>query len=257
MKASIIAYCLLTILATAPASAVDLIGQTVSKSPISVVAEVDGVLISAGLEAGEAVSEKQIIAQIQPADFELEVAKQHANVELAQADLKLKKSVFQRYQTLMSKNSLSANELDIAQAEYLNAKARLKLANIELKKAKKDLDDTAIAANIDGYVIARSADIGAWVSQGELLYQLVNTNTLMVRLSASEQDLTGLTVGQKIEFWAETAPKTKIIATIKRIGVEIEPQSMAYPVELEFDNIPTQFKPGMSIHASTQITPEQ
>lgn len=254
MKISIITSCFACMLTTAPSFAVDLIGQTISKSPVSVVSEIDGVLLSARLEAGETVHSEQVIAQIKSTDFELEVAKQRANVELTQADLQLKHSVYQRYQTLMSKNSLSANELDIAQAEYLNAKARLKLANIELKKASQDLLYTSITAGIDGYVINRTTNMGAWISQGELLYQLVNTDVLIVRLSASEQDLSELSVGQKIEFWTETAPNKKIASTIQRIGVEMDSQSMSYPVELEFDNRTTQFKPGMSVHASTQIT---
>jgi len=254
MKISIIASCFACVLAAPHVFAVDLIGQTVSKSPLNIVSEINGVLLSADLEAGETVHAQQIIAQIKPSDFELEVAKQRANVELTQADLKLKLSIYQRYQTLKSKNSLSDNDLDIAKAEYLNAKARLKLANIEQKKASQDLLNTSITAGIDGYVVSRAANRGAWVNQGELLYKLVNTDTLIVRLSASEQDLIQLEVGQPIEFWAEAAPKTQMRATIKRIGVEIDPQTLAYPVELEFDNQKTQFQPGMSIYATTQLT---
>lgn len=235
-----------------PASAIELIGQVQSTQTHSVVAEVNGVVESTHYNLGDAVSSGSLLLKVKAQDFKLELAKQKANVSLAQADLQLKKSIYVRYQELKNNNNLSANDLDIAKAEYLSAQANLDIARIELEKAQDELQDTQISATIDSYVVSRNAEPGAWVNQGDLLYTLVNIDTVTIQLLASEHDLTELKVGQAIEIWSETVPNNKRLATISRIGVEMDQTSHAYPVEIELDNADLALKPGMSIYASTQ-----
>lgn len=249
-----ITLCLSSALLSQHALAVDLIGHTKSKQPLNVVSEISGKIETANIEIGEKVISGKTIASIKDQDFALEVRKQNANVELAKADLTIKTSVFERYKELRKKKSLSQNELDIAQADYQSAKAKVSLAEIELVKAKLDLANTQINTSISGYVVNRAVENGTWVSQGDLLYQIVNIDTLTVRLLASEFDIAKLTIGQPIELWSESNPQLKIQSVIKRIGVEIDPQQFAYPVEVEIDNYQHQFKPGMSIHATTTVT---
>lgn len=254
MKPQLLISLLCSSLLTPSVFAVDLIGQTISKSPLNVVAEISGVVESANFDSGEAVQQGQVIATVKTQDFDFAVAKQTANLQLAKADLQLKQSVYQRYVELRKKNSLSQNELDIANADFLSAKASLTLARIELENAQLDLKNTKIMSNISGFVVNRNTDNGAWVNQGDLLYKIVNIDTLTVRLLASEYDIDSLNVGQPIELWAEADPAKKFQATINRIGVEVDSQTMAYPVEVEINNTNQKLKPGMSIHASTTLS---
>lgn len=241
-------------LTTLPALAIELIGQVQSKNSQSVVAEVNGVVEHAHFEVGDSVKKESLLANVKAQNFRLEVAKQNANVELAAADLKLKSATYQRYQELSSNKNLSANDLDIAKAEYLSAKANLSIAKIELKVAQDELADTTITSSIHGFVVSKNAIQGAWVNQGDLLYSLVNIDTVTVQLLASEHDLTQLNVGQAIEIWAETTPMAKTVASISRIGVEMDSNTHAYPVEIDVSNTDLALKPGMSIYASTTLT---
>ncbi|MGF1752008.1 efflux RND transporter periplasmic adaptor subunit [Vibrio makurazakiensis] len=248
--------CLITSMMFTPAShAVDLIGKTTSKSPVNVVSEVSGVIDQANWQTGDIITQGKLLATVKDQDFKLEVRKQQANVALVKADLDIKQSVYSRYQELRSKKSLSQNELDVAKADYSAAKANLSLAKIELEKATLDLANTQVNAAIDGYVIARSVEDGAWVNQGDLLYKLTNIDRLNVRLLASEFDLSELSVGQAIQIWSEAQPAHRVNAQINRIGVELDPATFAYFVEVEINNEQHLFKPGMSIHATTEFDP--
>lgn len=254
MKKNLLTLGLFGALLSQPVLALDLIGHTKSKNPLNVVSEISGTIESVGIETGEQIKLGTILATIKAQDFELEVNKQKANLDLAQADLKIKKSLYGRYQELRKKNSLSQNELDISAADYDSATAKVVLAKIELKKAQLDLESTHINSAINGYVVSRSVENGAWVNQGDLLYQIVNIDILNVRLLASEFDIGELHVGQDIEIWSEANPQLKVRSVIKRIGIEIDPESFAYPIEVEIKNPEHIFKPGMSIHASTQVS---
>lgn len=256
MKINIALLAVAGFLTALPSGATELIGQVQSKNKQSIVAEVDGVVESAQLEPGDSIRKHQVLARIKVQDFSFEVAKKKASLELAQANLQLTKATFERYQELVSKKSLSANELDIAKAEYLNAKANLDLAKIELEEAKQDLSDTTITSNIEGFVVSRGAESGDWVSQGDLLYQLVNIDSVTIRLLASEHDMKSLSVGQPVELWTEINPAQKIRSTIQRIGVEMDTETRAYPIEIEVNNPDFLLKPGMSVYATTSLTPD-
>ncbi|GAB3533913.1 efflux RND transporter periplasmic adaptor subunit [Photobacterium alginatilyticum] len=251
MKHNLVAMGLIGALLSTSSFAVELIGHTRSKNMTNVVSEVSGTVEVSELETGALVSVGSVLANIKAQDFELEISKQEANLALVEADLTIKQSLYNRYRELRNKNSLSQNELDIAAADLGAAKATVALAQIELQKARLDLGYTRISADMNGYIVNRSVEDGAWVNQGDLLYQVVNIDVLNVRLLASEYDIGKLRVGQQIEIWAEANPELKVRSSIKRIGVELDPATFAYPVEVEINNPDHLFKPGMSIHAST------
>lgn len=233
--------------------AIELIGQVKSNHKQNVVAEVSGVIEHIELQPGDQVKKHQLLANIKTQSFDFELAKKQATFELAQAEMQLKRATFQRFQQLVDKQSLSQNELDIAKAEYLNAKASLALAKVELTQVQQNLSDTKINAAINGFVVTRQAEAGAWVNQGDLLYQLVNIDTLTVKLLASEHDIQSLHIGQPILVWPEANPALQIESTIKRIGVEVDADSLAYPIEIDVINRSYDLKPGMSIYASTKL----
>ncbi|QUM76258.1 efflux RND transporter periplasmic adaptor subunit [Moritella sp. 24] len=236
-----------------PALSLNLIGHVASNNPLNIVAEISGVVQQAKLELGDSVIQGQDLLTIQSQDFSLEVNKQQANLALSKADLKIKESIYKRYLQLQQQQSLSQNELDIASTDFDAASASLQLAEIGLIKAELDLDRTQITSSISGYISQRSIDNGSWVDRGTPLYQVVNIDTLTIRLLASEYEIDQLKIGQDIQLWSEANPNNKVTSTIKRIGIALVDNSFAYPVDVEINNPRHQFKPGMSMHATTNI----
>jgi len=234
--------------------ALDFIGHARANNPVDVVAEIDGVVENAQVELGDQIAKNDNLISLNAKDFQLVVHTEQANVELAKANVKIKHSVFQRYLELKQKKSISQNELDIAETEFDVAKANLKLAKVGLQKALLDLSRTQITSDISGYVSRRNIENGSWVNQGDLLYQIVNIDTINIRLLASEYEINSLQVGQNIQVWAESNPQLTVIAKIQRIGIEFEQGSFAYPIDIEIANPEKSFKPGMSIHATTDVT---
>ncbi|MFS1490204.1 efflux RND transporter periplasmic adaptor subunit [Vibrio splendidus] len=255
MKTKIIALAALLGVSTTQVSiaqATELIGHVQGLNKHSVVAEVPGVVEMNNLEVGDAVNQQQILAQIKADDFKFSVNKAKANLELAEADLALRKATYNRYQALIKKNSLSMGELDTARAEFLSAKASVSVAQIDYQQSQIDLDNTQIESIISGYISNKSAQSGAWVSEGDLLYEVVNIDKVTLSFMASEYDLKHFTVGQEVVVWSETSPEIRMEANVQRIGVEMH--NLTYPVLVEITNQGHQFKPGMSVYASTDLS---
>ncbi|MEZ9761745.1 efflux RND transporter periplasmic adaptor subunit [Vibrio splendidus] len=255
MKTKIIALAALLGVSTTQVSiaqATELIGHVQGLNKHSVVAEVPGVVEMNNLEVGDAVNQQQILAQIKADDFKFIVNKAKANLELAEADLALRKATYNRYQALIKKNSLSMGELDTARAEFLSAKASVSVAQIDYQQSQIDLENTQVKSIISGYISNKPAQSGAWVSEGDLLYEVVNIDKVTLSFMASEYDLKHFTVGQEVVVWSETSPEIKMEANVQRIGVEMH--NLTYPVLVEITNQGHQFKPGMSVYASTDLS---
>ncbi|MCF7485720.1 MULTISPECIES: efflux RND transporter periplasmic adaptor subunit [Vibrio] len=255
MKTQIIVLAALLGVSTTQVSitqATELIGHVQGLNKHSVVAEVPGVVEMNNLEVGDAVNQQQVLAQIKADDFKFSVNKAKANLALAEADLALRKATYNRYQALIEKNSLSIGELDTARAEFLSAKASVSVAQIDYQQSQVDLENTQIESLISGYISNKPAQSGAWVSEGDLLYEVVNIDKVTLSFMASEYDLKHFTVGQEVVVWSETNPEIKMEASVQRIGVEM--QNLTYPVLVEITNQGHQFKPGMSVYASTDLS---
>ncbi|MFK0572383.1 efflux RND transporter periplasmic adaptor subunit [Endozoicomonas sp.] len=237
------------------ALALDLIGQTRAKNTWRIVSEIEGVVAGSQPEAGDTIRQGQQLVLIAPRDYQLNLEKQQASLTLGDADLDLKKLVFERYQELVSKKSLPQNELDTARANYFSAKASVTLARLNLEEAKLDLARTRINSPINGYVVEKNINNGAWVNRGDTLYTLTNIDQLTARLFASEYELEKLSLGQNVTLWAEARLEEKVTGKIVRIGVEPEATTSSYPVEIDFNNPQHRFKPGMSMHGAIGSKP--
>lgn len=233
------------------ALAVDLIGHATAQKFQNVVAQVSGVVENKPYQLGEPIQKGQSLIVLEDNDFVLEVSRQKANLELVKADLKIKSSIYNRYKELRAKKSLSQHELDISLADLQAAKANVKLAQIDLEQALDNLEHTQINSDIDGYIVKRNVEQGSWVEKGYLLYSVADVENIIVRLLASEHDLTELSVGQELTVWSDVNPIIKVKSKIKRIGINLDPTLLAYPIDIEIPNGNSLIKPGMSLHAST------
>lgn len=112
------------------------IGTVVANSSVSVTARVQGQLTKAFFKEGQMVKTGDLLFQIDPAPYQ-------AAYDSAVATLASTKAKAERYQRLIGQNAISPQESDDAQAAYLQAKANLDMA-------KLNLDYTEIRSPVDG-----------------------------------------------------------------------------------------------------------
>jgi multidrug efflux system membrane fusion protein len=112
------------------------IGTVVANSSVSVTARVQGQLTKAFFKEGQMVKTNDLLFQIDPAPYQ-------AAYDSAVATLASTKAKADRYQRLISQNAISPQDADDAKAAYLQAKANLDMA-------KLNLDYTQIRSPVDG-----------------------------------------------------------------------------------------------------------
>jgi HlyD family secretion protein len=182
---------------------------TVTTDEVIVASEIQGRLQKLCVDQGDTVTNGQLLAQIQPEQWQADMAfyassEQQATADLAQAqaDLQNARLNYDRIHELYSNHVESAQAHDAARASYDSAKARvesvekqIQAAAAQKQKAGVYLDYTEITAPINGIVDTRTALQGEIVSPGQAIVTLINPDNLWVRADVEETYIDRIHVG--------------------------------------------------------------
>jgi len=167
-------------------------------------------------EVGGYVDEGEMFVRIDGADFEAAVAR--AAAELADAELALAVEQAQAAQArrdwLRLGEEEDASPLMLREPQVANAEARVASAEAALGKARRDHERTVIRAPYAGRILERDVDLGAVLSPGSGIAELVSTGIYEVRLPVSVDDvpLLGMESGDhqpEVVFHARVGGETK------------------------------------------------
>jgi len=203
-------------------------------------------------------------ADVQSAQAKLNSSK--ANVLKAQADLGSALNGLERLKSLVQNKVSTQQDLDAAQFKYdaavattqineadvLAAEASLKLAEVNLSKAR-------IVSPIDGMVLTRAVDPGATVAaslQAPVLFTLAgDLRRMELQVDVDEADVGQVAVGQKATFSVDAFPNKKFPAEIQKIRYASETISnvVTYMAVLTVQNDELLLRPGMTATADIVV----
>ncbi len=199
-------------------SAVTATGTVNAVTTVLVGTQVSGTIKSIYVDFNSPVKKGQLIAQIDPATFEAQVAQARANLFSAKANLDKAeatqvdtKRTMGRNKELFSRNLIARSDLDTsetnyetAQAQVSAAKAQVAQAEAALKMAEINLRYTRIISPVDGTVVSRNVDVGQTVAasfQTPTLFNIARDLTKMqIDSNVAEADIGKIEVDQPVEF---------------------------------------------------------
>jgi RND family efflux transporter MFP subunit len=186
----------------------------VTTDEVIVSSEIQGRLQQLPVKEGDAVTNGQLLAQIQPELWQADMAfytssEQQSSADLAQAqaDLENARLNFERIEGLYTNHVESAQTHDQAQATYDSAKARvesvrqqIQAAAAQKEKANVYLNYTKILAPIAGIVDTRAALPGEVVNPGQAIVTLINEDDLWVRADVEETYVDRIRLGDELQL---------------------------------------------------------
>lgn len=180
------------------------VSGTLKASQMAMVkARVAGELMDLVVREGDKVQAGQVIARIDPTEFQARErqAKQQADAALAQVDIAQKQ--FDNNQALVAQGFISQTALQNSMATLNGAKATHMAAMAALDVTRKALEDTTIRSPISGQIAQRLAQPGERVALDGRVVEVVNLAQLEleVALPAADASLVrpGMTAQMKIE----------------------------------------------------------
>jgi multidrug efflux pump subunit AcrA (membrane-fusion protein) len=188
-----------------------------------------------------------------------------AEVSAARANYDLAEKNFQRAEKLIESGDISRAEYDqrksqrdslkqvyestIAQARQnyagvLMARTNVTNAQTQVDLARRNLSYTVVTAPIDGYVLERPVDVGAYVSTTTKVATIVRTNPLWIRIDIPEQAVPQIRNGQPVSLTTSSWPDRSFSGHIARVSPNVSANSRTLTVEAQIDNGSGALKPG-------------
>lgn len=237
---------------------------------VSVGSTVSGLIKEIYVDYNDVVKKGQILAQIDPANFEATVQQNQAQIANAQANVARLQAVadfdrqqYIRYKNLYAKNFVAKSELDEKYSTYKSdvaqinaAKAQIAQYQASLKTAQTNLGYTKIIAPVDGTVISREIDLGSPVAasfQAPELFTIAQDLTKMqIEVSVSEADIGQVAEGQDVTYTIDGYPDMNFNGKVTqvRLSPTTESNVVTYTVIVDVNNEDLKLKPGMTANVS-------
>ena len=225
---------------------------------VSVGTQVSGSIVRLHADFNSEVKEGQLLAELDPALFNAALAQSEANLNSANASLRLAQTKEARTRSLVGKGFISQAELDIAVKELEAAQAQVELVKAQVARDKTNLRYTVIRSPISGVVVARNVELGQTVAASfntPTLFQIARDLAQMqIDTSIAEADIGGIKEGLQARFRVDAFPGQFFRGVVKqvRLNPTIQSNVVSYTVIVSADNPDGKLKPGMT--AFVQIT---
>ena len=212
-------------------------------------------------------------AQYQEALSAIESSKaQLADAEAAYEKAKLD---FDRAQNLFASQSLTKANYDAAKAQLEQATAKVAAARsqvrmvqaradssksqIEVIKARSTgaqavvhektipLQDTALKAPLNGFVLQKSIEKGTLVSPAKIGFVVADTSSVKAAFGVADMAVPEMKLGSMLSLETETLPGTEFQGQITSVFPAADPKSRVFNVEVTIPNQKHLLRPGMIV----------
>src|SRR3984893_653505 len=256
-------------------------------SPTTVGFLVSGKVIRVGPRESDFVKAGEVLAVIDPADYQFAVEATVAQsalaraqsekasvsarmevVEQARANLSQAADEVRRMKTLYEKKSLTPNDFKKYETAYTNAqqqygqakegaqredkaaaKAALEQAEAAERIARKRLSDSILIAPLSGFVSKRNVEQGAMANPGTAVFTLVELDPVEIQVGIPETDIRLIHRGQKAIVTASALPGTGFLGQVQLVNVSAEPQTRTYMARIRVPNREARLLVGMITEA--------
>lgn len=160
-------------------------GVVAARYETRLVAQVSGEIVELSelFVRGGFAKKGQLLARIDPNDYEAALIEAQANLAQAQAALELEiaqgRVAEEEWKNI---SSAKPSELGLRRPQLRQEQAKVKAAQAAVKRAKRNLERTRIVAPYDALIDSRNIGIGSFVSTGSELGKLMSTALADVRL---------------------------------------------------------------------------
>lgn len=163
--------------------------------PVGVVGE-GGQVLRVFVDEGDWVQQGQVLASIERSVQSQQIIGQEAQINAARADLQLAQNELDRAMQLVSRGFISKADVDRKTATRDSARARVGIAEAQLKELRARTARLDIRAPVGGYILERNVEPGQTVTQGSgTLFRMAQGGELELQAQLGEAELAALSVG--------------------------------------------------------------
>ncbi len=235
-------------------------GQAKATQEVDLSFRVAGPLIERPVKIGDTMTEGQLMARIDPRDFEVDLRNVQGQLERSKAILQRAEADYERVVRIQKQDpgAISQAMVDRNYQLVASTKAEIRSLQAAVTSAKDRLSYTFLTAPFDGIVTATYVENFQDVKAKQPIVRLIDHSQIEMIVSIPEDVIQYAdylqAAGKVIVVQFDPFPDLKIQARIKEIGKEASRTTGTYPVTLIMDQ-PEDVKilPGMAGKATRGI----
>jgi len=180
-------------------------------------------------EEGDRVEANQLLLRLENDDQLL---------GLKQAEIKLKQ-IEHEFNRQVKMKDLGI----LAEQEFEDIRNQLETAQAEKEVAELNLSYTEVRAPFSGYIVRRLVDRGANIQPGNPLFEIMDTDPLLVRAHVPANRLGQISTGQKVQVYLDSSD-ILLDGTISLVSPIVDPESGTIKITTEITDYPAAIRPG-------------
>ena len=220
------------------------LGTAVPRNLVTVHTRVDGELLSVQFREGQMVTQGQLLAEIDPRPYQVQLAQANGQLARDAAQLKNAEIDFERYRELWAKDSIAKQQVDTQEALVRQYRGTVEADQGQVDSAKLQLTYAHITAPISGRVGLRPVDAGNQVhaSDANGLAVIAQLQPMTVVFSVPESNLPALnrrlSSGQAVVVEAWDREQKNRLANGRLLTVDnlVDPATGTVKLKAEFAN---------------------
>ena len=198
-------------------------------------ARVAGELMDLHVREGDAVKAGQVLARIDPTEYQRRLRQAQEQAEAAKAQIDIAQRQFDNNRALVDQGFISKTALDTSLASLQSAQATHRAAVAGADVARKALEDAQMVAPFSGWVAARTAQTGERLGIDARVLELVDLSQLELEATLSAADSVSVRVGQTARLTVEGQGHA-VSARVQRINPSAQAGSRSVLVYLQIND---------------------
>lgn len=206
------------------------------------------------VDVGDEVSEGELLAELDKRDFRLKVQELESQLVSANAALEEAEKNYQRGQELVERGVISQSEFDRLEGAYRRARGQRNATLEGLEAARAALADTRLTAPFEGVINRRFVEPFEQVSPQRPEFVIDDISRIEVTVAVPESLIRFRNRLDHVDVFFPALGDSAFPARVRSVGLDVSPDSQAYPVRVAIDNADRLFLPGMTAEVSFQAS---
>ena len=229
-------------------------GTAQAKMEVRLSFRIPGAVSQVAVKVGDQVQAGQLIARLDPTDYQLQVQEAQAALANARAQARNAEAIYERVRALYENRNASRNDLDAARAASESAEAAVRASNTRLELAGSQLGYTRLTAPDSGAIASVPVESNENIAAGQTVALLSSGTLTEVTTTIPESLITSITRDMPVSVSFDAIPGHAFPAEVIEVGVSATNQMSTFPIRVRLKESSSLLRPGMAASVTFNLS---